>query len=159
MTSGKVPRNTKPIRPKKFSYSLICASNGIQEILGKNRKAEKIPSILLICLSKIKERNHEKRKDNINVTTEIINACIMKHKEEVGGFHKLRTRRAGNQNYIDFHMVMAKDISLEQAHQVCDQIEHEMHNCLNGASVTIHVEPCNGECEHCLATCSNRKPK
>jgi cation diffusion facilitator family transporter len=87
----------------------------------------------------------------------VIENCLRKHSREVSGFHALRTRRAGSQSYIDLHLVMARDISLEQAHQICDQIETEMRSMLHEASVIIHAEPCDNECEQCSAICSKRR--
>jgi cation diffusion facilitator family transporter len=86
-----------------------------------------------------------------------IEDCLRKHSHEVSGFHALRTRRAGSQSYIDLHLVMAGDISLEQVHQICDQIEVEIRSVLREASVIIHAEPCDGECEQCFAICSKRR--
>lgn len=87
----------------------------------------------------------------------VIEDCLKKHSHEVSGFHALRTRRAGSQSYIDLHLVMAGGISLEQAHQICDQIEEEIQSVLHEASVIIHAEPCDNECERCLAICSKRR--
>jgi cation diffusion facilitator family transporter len=87
----------------------------------------------------------------------VIEESLKKHSREVSGFHALRTRRAGSQSYIDLHLVVAGDISLEQAHQICDQIEREIQGTLHQASVTIHCEPCDNECEQCTAICSKRR--
>ena len=87
----------------------------------------------------------------------VIEDSLRKHSREVSGFHALRTRRAGNQSYIDLHLVMAGDISLEQAHQICDQIEVEIQSVLQAASVIIHAEPCDNECQQCPAICSKRR--
>jgi cation diffusion facilitator family transporter len=87
----------------------------------------------------------------------VIEDCLEKHSREVSGFHALRTRRAGSQSYIDLHLVMAGNISLEQAHQICDQIELEIRSTLHQASVVIHAEPCDNECEQCSAVCSKRR--
>ena len=87
----------------------------------------------------------------------VIEDSLKRHSHELSGFHALRTRRAGSQSYIDLHLVMAKDISLEQAHQICDQVEGEIQSALHEASVTIHAEPCNDECEQCSAVCSKRR--
>jgi cation diffusion facilitator family transporter len=88
----------------------------------------------------------------------VIEESLKKHSRQVSGFHALRTRRAGSQSYIDLHLVMAGDISLEQAHRICDQIENEIQSTLHEASVTIHCEPCDNECEQCSAICSKRRP-
>jgi len=87
----------------------------------------------------------------------VIEDCLRKHSRQVSGFHALRTRRAGNQSYIDLHLVIARDISLEQAHQICDRIEIEIQDALHEVSVTIHAEPCDNECEQCSAICSKRR--
>jgi cation diffusion facilitator family transporter len=76
-------------------------------------------------------------------------ACIREHGDLIAGFHKIRTRKAGSQRHIDFHLVVSKHISVEQAHQLCDKIELEIENRLSDTSVTIHVEPCDGKCEQC----------
>jgi cation diffusion facilitator family transporter len=87
----------------------------------------------------------------------VIEDSIRKHSSEVSGFHALRTRRAGSQSYIDLHLVMAGDSSLERAHQICDQIESEIEGRLRETSVTIHCEPCDDECKQCSAICSKRR--
>jgi len=87
----------------------------------------------------------------------VIEDCLGKHSLEVSGYHALRTRRAGSQSYIDLHLVMAREISLEQAHQICDRIEVEIKSTLHEASVTIHAEPCDNKCEQCSAICSKRR--
>ncbi len=87
----------------------------------------------------------------------IIEDCLRKHSREVSGFHALRTRRAGSQTYIDLHLVMTRDITLEQAHRICDKVEVEIESVLREASVIIHTEPCDNECEQCAAICSRRR--
>jgi cation diffusion facilitator family transporter len=76
-------------------------------------------------------------------------ASIREHADLIAGFHQIRTRKAGNQRYIDFHLVVSKHISVEQAHRLCDELEQEIENRLSDTSVTIHVEPCDGNCEKC----------
>ena len=87
----------------------------------------------------------------------IIKSCIMEHGGQLVGFHKLRTRKAGSQRYVDLHVVMPKDTSVEAAHRLCDHLEQDIGNRLPPVSVTIHVEPCSEECDQCFVTCSSRK--
>ena len=82
-----------------------------------------------------------------------------KYNREVAGFHALRTRRAGSRRYIDLHLVMAREISLEEAHEICDQVETEIQCLLDGASVIVHAEPCDEQCEQCSAICSRRRAR
>ena len=87
----------------------------------------------------------------------IIRKSILKHGIEVVGYHRLRTRQAGDRRHIDLHMVMRKNIPLESAHRVCDQIEAEIEKNLPGASTVIHVDPCSDECRECGVICEDRK--
>jgi cation diffusion facilitator family transporter len=86
----------------------------------------------------------------------LIEGCLEAYRDQVAGFHKLRTRYSGSQSYVDLHLVMDRSISLEQAHQICDQVEADIRNRLGGASVTIHLEPCDGECYRCSVICNQR---
>jgi len=87
----------------------------------------------------------------------IIRSCIMEHDGELVGFHELRTRKSGRQRYIDLHVVMPKDASVEDAHRLCDYLEQDIGNRLRHANVTIHVEPCGEECDQCAVICSTRQ--
>lgn len=55
--------------------------------------------------------------------------------------HDLRTRHAGQVTFIDFHLVMPGDTTVEAAHDLCDRIEAALMEALPDARVTIHVEP------------------
>ncbi len=79
------------------------------------------------------------------VEESVIRAAIMEHVGELVEFHKLRTRKAGNQRYIDLHVVMPRNISLEEAHSMCDHLEQDIKSKLQRASITIHVEPYSEE--------------
>jgi cation diffusion facilitator family transporter len=78
---------------------------------------------------------------------------------EVVNFHRLRSRKAGSQRYIDLHLVMPKHVSIEEAHVMCDHLEKDMRDRLLRTDVTIHVEPCDGKCEACQLTCKERPKK
>ena len=79
----------------------------------------------------------------------VIKSCLAEQGGQIVGFHELRTRRSGNQRYIDLHLVMARGISLERAHQVCDLLEVDIQSKLPRTNVIIHVEPCDGKCKQC----------
>lgn len=76
-------------------------------------------------------------------------ACIREHTDLIASFHRVRTRKAGSQRQIDFHMVVSRQLSVEKAHRLCDQLEEDIEKRLSDTSVTIHVEPCDGNCEEC----------
>ena len=55
--------------------------------------------------------------------------------------HDLRTRHAGPVTFIEFHLVVPGETTVEAAHRVCDCIEAALMDALPDARVTIHVEP------------------
>lgn len=55
--------------------------------------------------------------------------------------HDLRTRAAGQATFIEFHLVVPGDLTVRDAHDMCDRIEAALKAQVPGAVVTIHVEP------------------
>ena len=72
-------------------------------------------------------------------------ACIRERGDLLAGFHKIRTRKAGSQRFIEFNLVVPRNTSLEEVHQLCDHLEQDIENRLHNTSVIIHVEPCDTE--------------
>ena len=71
-----------------------------------------------------------------------IETLIKEHKHDLFGYHNLRTRRAGSQKLIDFHLTVCKHLSVEEAHNITDYLERKIGEQIIGTDVTIHVEPC-----------------
>lgn len=65
--------------------------------------------------------------------------------------HKLRAWRSGNLSYVDFHLILPRDLSLEQAHQEVMDLKKLLQVELSGVGdVLIHAEPCiDPECPIC----------
>jgi cation diffusion facilitator family transporter len=57
--------------------------------------------------------------------------------------HDVRTRQSGRQIFVDFHLVVAGTMSVEEAHAICDRIEAKVRESVRDAQITIHVEPEN----------------
>ncbi|WP_295046999.1 cation diffusion facilitator family transporter [uncultured Paracoccus sp.] len=70
-----------------------------------------------------------------------IRATISDHADGAIEAHDLRTRHAGSMTFIDFHLVVAGDTPVAQAHAICDRIEAALKRKLDDAQITIHVEP------------------
>ncbi len=87
---------------------------------------------------------------------EILNNCLQLHNAQLVSYHAVRSRRAGNQSFIDLHMVMPRNFTVENAHDMCDHLEQEIEEKIKGANVIIHSEPCNSDdCIHCFITVCN----
>ena len=55
--------------------------------------------------------------------------------------HDLRTRHAGQATFIDFHLVVPGKTTVFDAHEICDRVEAALKVAIEGARITIHVEP------------------
>ncbi|MEJ2201419.1 MAG: cation diffusion facilitator family transporter [Desulfuromonadaceae bacterium] len=81
------------------------------------------------------------------VIKEEITTLIETHKGDLIGYHNLRTRRAGSQKIMDFHLTVCKHLTVEEAHDISDQLEKKIEGEILGSDVTIHIEPCQrAEC-------------
>ncbi len=79
----------------------------------------------------------------------------------VRGFHHLRTRKAGAQRFIQFHLLVTADMSVEESHKLHDDIVAAIKQRFPASTVTIHVEPCDASCtpdciEGCLLSAEQR---
>jgi len=65
--------------------------------------------------------------------------------EALGGraleVHDLKTRKAGNRAFLEFHLVVPGSMTVEEAHRLCDELERALEETFPGLAVTIHVEP------------------
>lgn len=65
--------------------------------------------------------------------------------EALGGraleVHDLKTRKAGNRAFLEFHLVVPGSMTVEEAHRLCDELERALEKEFPGLVVTIHVEP------------------
>ena len=57
--------------------------------------------------------------------------------------HDLRTRHAGRVTFVDFHLVVPGQLPVSEAHDICDRLERALKSEVEGALITIHVEPEN----------------
>lgn len=71
---------------------------------------------------------------------ERILAVIRRH-PQARALHDLRTRQAGNQVFIQFHLELDPEISLRTAHEISDEIEAELLVVFPGAEIIIHQDP------------------
>ena len=55
--------------------------------------------------------------------------------------HRIRSRKSGNMKFIDMHLELNKDLTLEEAHKICDSIEIEVENKMRNTEILIHAEP------------------
>lgn len=65
--------------------------------------------------------------------------------KEVNGVHDLRTRHSGIRIFIQFHLELDGNITLEMAHKVSDQVEKRIQAIFPHAEILVHQDPSGKE--------------
>ena len=93
---------------------------------------------------------------------DLIRTHIQGFTPEVRGFHRLRTRKSGSQRFVEFHMLVDAEMSVDRSHEISDRIIEAIKEHYPEATVTVHIEPCHGDClpkcqEECLLNEADRR--
>ena len=59
----------------------------------------------------------------------------------IKGIHDFRTRHSGAHDFAQFHMEVARDITIEQAHVIVEGVERALHRAFPKVEVLIHLDP------------------
>lgn len=70
----------------------------------------------------------------------LIDKVLNSHAHKFINAHRIRTRQSGKHRYVDLHLVVRDDMTVEEAHRLCDEIENDIRKALPNTDVTIHVE-------------------
>ena len=73
-------------------------------------------------------------------TIELVKERLLAH-PEILHFHSIKTRTAGADTFIRFNIHLEPNLSLSQAHEICDKIEREIMELIPRSEVFIHSEP------------------
>ena len=81
----------------------------------------------------------------------ITNALEQHRRPEWIDIPQLRAWRAGVFVHVDLHLVLPKDLSMEQGHAQAKAVEFLLNDQFNGnASVLVHIDPCDeNQCPLC----------
>lgn len=60
---------------------------------------------------------------------------------ELRGIHDLRTRTAGNKDFVQFHVWVDPDMTVGEAHRVMDEVEDKLRDAFPGVEILIHPDP------------------
>lgn len=80
---------------------------------------------------------------------ELIRSIITEHYSDYAEFHNLRSRMSGAERFVDLHLVVPKNQTVNEAHDLCDHLEKDIKEKIPNLSILIHIEPCEFDCEIC----------
>ncbi|MFT5756773.1 MAG: ferrous-iron efflux pump FieF [Alteromonadaceae bacterium] len=93
-------------------------------------------AIKIVWLSIHHLMDHELGEDEVEKIKTIVSAHA-----KAEGLHELRTRQAGPQRFIQFHLELDDNLSLLEAHSIGEAIEEEIKAALSPCEVFIHHDP------------------
>lgn len=79
-------------------------------------------------------------------------SVLRSHRKDVWiDVHRLRTKRSGSRIQIDFHLILPRDLPLEDGHREVKNLEHILsEHFTEQVDVLIHLDPCTEpECPVC----------
>ncbi|WEK41918.1 MAG: cation diffusion facilitator family transporter [Candidatus Sphingomonas colombiensis] len=59
----------------------------------------------------------------------------------IRGIHDFRTRRSGSHDFAQFHMEVARDLTIAQAHDIVENVERRLRDAFPKVEVLIHLDP------------------
>lgn len=74
-------------------------------------------------------------------TLDALRECLAHEGHGMRGYHELRTRKSGRETYVDLHAVVDPKLSVSEAHQLVEDLEHDIAEMIPGAIVTVHLDP------------------
>jgi len=72
---------------------------------------------------------------------------IIGNHPKVNGYHWLKTRTDGTHNFVEFHLVLSPEMTLEEAHRIAEEIECKIASLdpNKGWVITPHFDPYDDE--------------
>lgn len=70
-----------------------------------------------------------------------VRAAIERHLGPNMDYHALRTRQAGRRRFVDFHLLVPGQLTVQQAHTLTGAIEDSVRGALPELEVSVHIEP------------------
>jgi cation diffusion facilitator family transporter len=75
--------------------------------------------------------------DEVNQIVEILD----RHSKDGVLYHALRTRQSGAQRFMEVHVQVPGNWSVQQGHSLLEEIDHDVRKALRPIAVSTHIEP------------------
>ena len=93
---------------------------------------------------------------DINKGKEILKR-VLENQKEIISFHKIKVIRIGEKEYIKVHLIVNKDMPIEESHRLCHSLQSTAKREYGPCDLDIHLEPCEEDCSVCKLSCSKRE--
>lgn len=118
---------------------LICANFGFY--YADSIAALGVAFIVLFVCYKLGKRSIDVLLDKAPLETINKIELILGTFSEIKHFHNLKVRTAGADTFVKVILTVDGQISLIQAHEICDKVEKEISTVIDRCEVFVHAEP------------------
>lgn len=70
-----------------------------------------------------------------------INEVLERFQNKIINYHEIKTRKAGKSTFINLHITIDKNLTVQDSHTLEELIESELGLAIRNAVVSIHVDP------------------
>ncbi len=71
----------------------------------------------------------------------LITGIFSTYEQQGISFHALRTRVSGSRGFVTFHVLVPGNWTVQQGHDLCEDVEQSIVQALPGTNITTHLEP------------------
>lgn len=72
---------------------------------------------------------------------ELIVEVLRRNKTPEVAFHALQTRESGRHRFVSLHILVPGPWSIDQGHDLAEEVEQQIRDALPGTEITTHLEP------------------
>jgi divalent metal cation (Fe/Co/Zn/Cd) transporter len=66
---------------------------------------------------------------------------VLKSIHGITRYHDLRIRESGADTFVDIKIHVKADLTIQQVHKICNQVEDEVRKVIKRSDVFVHAEP------------------
>ncbi|MFE3846274.1 cation-efflux pump [Thermoplasmatota archaeon] len=81
---------------------------------------------------------------------------ILEKQKEIKSFHKVRIIQSGEKDEIKMHLVVDKDMPIQESHALCHALKSLLKKQYGFCEIDIHFEPCIDNCKMCTLSCEKK---
>ncbi|TWS19723.1 cation transporter [Tsukamurella asaccharolytica] len=70
-----------------------------------------------------------------------IDAVLDRHRASGIDFHDIRTRESGHERFVQLHMLVPGEWTVQRAHDVTEEVESDLSAVFDDLRITVHIEP------------------
>ena len=118
---------------------LICAQFGI--MWADSVAALGVAAIILIVSYRLGKRAVDVLLDKAPANTLEVVSDIISRYSEIITVHDLKARTSGADTFIKFNIHLHPELTVYQAHELCDKLEKEINSLIPRSEIYIHSEP------------------